>query len=105
MVRGVETAFVSRAGDLIGRRPVVTVDGGDDIDEVNDVAYGPEPCRLFGFTLDERGRFRGERAATAAWDRRVVACDDVEEIGRVTTLEWDPTLGFGSFAIVVDRSS
>jgi uncharacterized protein YrrD len=47
-----------RAGDLIGR-PVVTVDGGDDIAEVKDVVYDAATRRLVGFTLNKRGWFRG----------------------------------------------
>lgn len=47
-----------RAGDLIGR-PVVTIDGGDDIAEVKDVVYDSEARRLVGFTLNKRGWFRG----------------------------------------------
>ena len=47
-----------RAIDLIGR-PVVTVDGGDDIAEVKDVVYHVETRRLVGFTLNKRGWFRG----------------------------------------------
>ena len=51
------TALV-RAGDLVGR-PVVTINGGDDIAEVKDVVYDPEARRLVGFTLNKRGWFRG----------------------------------------------
>ena len=47
-----------RAGDLIGR-PVVTIDGGDDIAEVKDVVYDSEARQLVGFTLNKRGWFRG----------------------------------------------
>jgi uncharacterized protein YrrD len=55
-----ETAMTElvRAGDLIGR-PVVTLDGGDDIAEVKDVVYDSEARRLVGFTLNKRGWFRG----------------------------------------------
>jgi uncharacterized protein YrrD len=51
------TALV-RAGDLVGR-PVVTINGGDDIAEVKDVVYDSEARRLVGFTLNKRGWFRG----------------------------------------------
>lgn len=47
-----------RASDLIGR-PVVTIDGGDDIAEVKDVVFDAEARRLVGFTLNKRGWFRG----------------------------------------------
>ena len=47
-----------RAGDLIGR-PVVTIDGGDDLAEVKDVVYDSEAHQLVGFTLNKRGWFRG----------------------------------------------
>ena len=47
-----------RATDLIGR-PVVTIDGGDDVAEVKDVVYDAQARRLIGFTLNKRGWFRG----------------------------------------------
>jgi uncharacterized protein YrrD len=47
-----------RATDLIGR-PVVTIDGGDDVAEVKDVVYDAQARRLVGFTLNKRGWFRG----------------------------------------------
>ena len=62
-----------RAGDLIGR-PVVTVDGGDDIAEVKDVVYDSEARRLVGFTLNKRGGFRGSI-------KELLAAESVAAIG------------------------
>src|SRR5829696_3042404 len=62
-----------RAGDLIGR-PVVTIDGGDDIAEVKDVVYDSEARRLVGFTLNKRGWFRGSI-------KELLGAESVEAIG------------------------
>jgi uncharacterized protein YrrD len=48
-----------RARDLIGR-PVVTINGGDDVAEVKDVVYDPATHHLVGFTLNRRGWFHGK---------------------------------------------
>ena len=62
-----------RAGDLIGR-PVVTIDGGDDIAEVKDVVYDSVARRLVGFTLNKRGWFRGSI-------KELLAAESVAAIG------------------------
>ena len=70
-----------RAGDLIGR-PVVTVDGGDDIAEVKDVVYDAESRRLVGFTLNKRGWFRGAI-------KDLLAADQVHGIGDTAVMVAD----------------
>jgi uncharacterized protein YrrD len=71
-----------RARDLIGR-PVVTLSGGDDIAEVKDVVYDPASHELVGFTLNQRGWFRGRLrellpadALAAIGDTAVMVADD-----------------------------
>jgi uncharacterized protein YrrD len=62
-----------RASDLIGR-PIVTIDGGDDVGEVRDIVYDPETRRLLGFTLNARGWFRGR-------SKDVLEASEVKGIG------------------------
>ncbi len=47
-----------RARDVVGL-PVVTIDGGEDAAQIRDVVYDAERHHLLGFTLNERGWFRG----------------------------------------------
>jgi uncharacterized protein YrrD len=51
-----------RAKDVIGL-PVVTIDGGEDAAQIRDVVYDAERHHLLGFTLNERGWFRGKLGA------------------------------------------
>lgn len=63
-----------RASDLIGR-PVVTIDEGEDVAEVKDVAYGTADAAVLGFTLNRRGFLGGPMREVLAWA-------DVAAVGR-----------------------
>jgi uncharacterized protein YrrD len=66
-----------RAKDVIGL-PVVTIDGGEDAAQIRDVVYDAERHHLLGFTLNERGWFRGTlRAALHAEDVVGIGADAV----------------------------
>lgn len=56
-----------RATDLIGK-PVVTIDGGEDVAEVKDVVYDPDTNRVVGFSLNKRGWLRGPMKQVLPWE-------------------------------------
>lgn len=60
-------SLVMRAGEITGR-PVVTIDGGEDVAEVKDVVFSHDNGFLVGFTLNRRGWLGGPRKEVLAWD-------------------------------------
>ena len=60
--------LVMRAGEIIGR-PIVTLDGADDIAEVKDIVFSHRDGYLVGFTLNKRGWLSGRLRTVLPWSR------------------------------------
>ena len=72
-----------RGRDVVGS-PVVSIASGDDLAEVRDVVFDPNQGAITGFTLNQRGRFKGrlrallpiDTVAAVGTDAVMVATDD-----------------------------
>ncbi len=73
------------ASDLNGR-VVVGVHDGDDVAEVRDVVFDPAEQRLTGFTLNQRGWFRGRLKESLPVDAVVAIGPDAVMIERTDSL-------------------
>lgn len=67
-----------KTSEVIGR-PIVTVNGGEDVAEVRDVVYASEAGTLLGFTLNKRGFLSGRM-------RQVLPADAVAAIGSAAVM-------------------
>ncbi|MFN3255297.1 MAG: PRC-barrel domain-containing protein [Ilumatobacter sp.] len=65
-----ERLNLMRARDISGL-PVVPIDAGDDAAEIKDIVFDIDDHRLVGFTLNQRGWFRGTLSATLPVDNVV----------------------------------
>ena len=61
-------SVLMRARELVGR-PVVTLDGADDLAEVKDVLFSYTQGAIVGFTLNKRGRLGGPLHEVLPWSR------------------------------------
>jgi uncharacterized protein YrrD len=77
------TVPLLRGRDVVGS-PVVSIASGDDLAEVRDVVFDPNQGLITGFTLNQRGRFKGrlrallpiDTVAAVGTDAVMVASDD-----------------------------
>ena len=77
------TVPLLRGRDVVGS-PVVSIATGDDLAEVRDVVFDPSEGTITGFTLNQRGRFKGrlrallpiETVTAVGTDAVMVATDD-----------------------------
>ena len=79
----VMTLPLLRGRDVVGS-PVVSIASGDDLAEVRDVVFDPNQGAITGFTLNQRGRFKGrlrallpiDTVAAVGTDAVMAATDD-----------------------------